>query len=42
MARPLCAERMPELREIGDDHRVACHFSPESPESPAFPQGGRP
>ncbi|MFI7446086.1 ABC transporter ATP-binding protein [Nonomuraea sp. NPDC049714] len=42
MARPLCAERMPELREIGDDHQVACHFSPESPESPAFPQGGRP
>ncbi|QFY12001.1 ATP-binding cassette domain-containing protein [Nonomuraea phyllanthi] len=33
LARPLCAERAPELRDIGDDHQVACHFSPE---------GGRP
>jgi peptide/nickel transport system ATP-binding protein len=29
IAQELCAHKTPELRQVGDDHRVACHFSPE-------------
>ncbi len=30
MAQDLCAEREPELRELGPGHFVACHFAEES------------
>ncbi|MFC5819509.1 ABC transporter ATP-binding protein [Nonomuraea harbinensis] len=34
LAQPVCAEQAPDLRPVGDDHQVACHFSlKESPVS---------
>ena len=28
-AQPICAEKTPELRDVGDDHSCACHFAGE-------------
>ncbi|MGB3438179.1 MAG: ABC transporter ATP-binding protein [Actinophytocola sp.] len=27
LAEPVCAERVPQLREVGQDHAAACHFA---------------
>jgi len=30
IARPICAEQVPQLRELGSGHYVACHFAENS------------
>jgi oligopeptide/dipeptide ABC transporter ATP-binding protein len=31
MAKPVCSEKIPELKDCGSGHCCACHFSPELP-----------
>ena len=39
---PICAEKEPELRDVGDDHTAACHFARPFPiTSDAVPHAGQ-
>jgi oligopeptide/dipeptide ABC transporter ATP-binding protein len=34
-ARPICREQAPALRQVGPEHRAACHFAEEVMAAPA-------